>query len=159
MRQKGAYSAVRAVGFQSFHGGNTGSNPVGDANNPKDLRELAIFAEGLKGFDGFIAMPGEFDTLDELFEIATLIQTGKIQRFPVVLMGTQNWSPLLDFLRQTVVEGGALDAADLSEMLVTDSSFEAVSHIERCAIEQFGLHFKIRRAPSRLFLELAFGTK
>jgi predicted Rossmann-fold nucleotide-binding protein len=50
---------------------------------------------------GFIATPGGFGTLDELFEVATLIQTGKIRNFPVVLPGVDYWSPLLDFLRKS----------------------------------------------------------
>src|ERR1700693_432854 len=59
---------------------------------------------------GFVAAPGGFGTLDELFEVATLIQTGKIKDFPVVLLGVEYWSPLLDFLRQSLLANAAISA-------------------------------------------------
>jgi hypothetical protein len=101
---------------------------------------------------GFVAVPGGFGTLDELFEVATLIQTGKIKNFPVVLLGIEYWTPLLSFLRQSVLENAAIAAKDLDEILVTDSPSEAVSHIRKCAIDQFGLRYVPRR-PSKILLE------
>ena len=101
---------------------------------------------------GFVAAPGGFGTLDELFEVATLIQTGKIRDFPVVLMGVAYWSPLIEFLRNSLLGSGAITAEDLDEMLVTDSPQEAVSFIQRKAMERFGLRY-VRHRPRRLFFE------
>jgi uncharacterized protein (TIGR00730 family) len=86
----------------------------------------------------FVALPGGIGTLDELFEALTLIQTGKIQSFPVVLIGTDYWRPLQDLLRHLAVHGG-IDRADLDMLLVTDSVADALRHIERYAVQQFGL--------------------
>jgi uncharacterized protein (TIGR00730 family) len=101
---------------------------------------------------GFVAAPGGFGTLDEFFEVATLIQTGKIKDFPVVLLGVDYWSPLLAFLRQSVLMNAAISARDLEVILVTDSPAEAVAHIQRCATEQFGLRY-VRRRPAKLLFE------
>ncbi|MBZ5633274.1 MAG: TIGR00730 family Rossman fold protein [Acidobacteriia bacterium] len=101
---------------------------------------------------GFVAAPGGFGTLDELFEVATLIQTGKIKNFPVVLLGVEYWSPLLAFLRQTVLANAAISPRDLEAILVTDSPAEAVAHIQRCATENFGLRYVPRR-PARILWE------
>ena len=101
---------------------------------------------------GFVAAPGGFGTLDELFEVATLIQTGKIKNFPVVLLGTEYWSPLLVFLRQSVLANAAISARDLDQILVTDSPSEAVAHIQKCATDQFGLRYVPRR-PAKILLE------
>ena len=101
---------------------------------------------------GFIAAPGGFGTLDELFEVATLIQTGKIQNFPLVLLGAGYWSPLLKFLRESLVTNHTIDPADFDHMLVTDSPSEAVSFIQKSALEHFGLHY-IKRRPQRALLE------
>jgi uncharacterized protein (TIGR00730 family) len=101
---------------------------------------------------GFVAAPGGFGTLDELFEVATLIQTGKIKNFPVVLLGVAYWSPLLVFLRESLLANAAIDARDLDHMLVTDSPSDAVSFIQKCATEQFGLRY-VRKQPRKLLLE------
>ena len=74
----------------------------------------------------FIAMPGGFGTLDEIFETATLIQTHKIKDFPLVLVGKEYWQPLLDFLRGRLVEAKTIDRIDAERILVTDSAEEAV---------------------------------
>lgn len=87
----------------------------------------------------FVAMPGGMGTLDELFEALTLIQTRKIEPFPVVLVGTAYWQPLRAFLDEMVATG-AIDAADLRLMLVTDDLDEMVRHLEQGAIRRFRLH-------------------
>lgn len=95
----------------------------------------------------FIAMPGGYGTLDEFFEIATLIQTGKMKHFPLVLMGTEYWSPLADFIRNRLVASGAIHAEDLSRIVVTDSPAEVVALIREVGLAQFGLSYgpKARR--------------
>ena len=87
---------------------------------------------------GFIAMPGGMGTTDELFEALTLIQTKKIFNFPVVIMGKQYWAALIQQL-QHMVTAGTINADDLKLMLITDDVPEALAHIERYAIESFGL--------------------
>ena len=75
----------------------------------------------VKYSEGFVLFPGGFGTLDELFESLTLIQTGKIQRFPVVLFGSDYWRGMLDWMRQRLVEEAKIDPHDLDLMTVTDS--------------------------------------
>jgi len=101
---------------------------------------------------GFVAAPGGFGTLDEFFEVATLIQTGKIQDFPVVLLGVEYWTPLMRFLRESLLENAAIAAQDLDHILLTDSPSEAVSFIQRCATQRFHLRY-VRRRPRRLLFE------
>lgn len=79
----------------------------------------------------FIAMPGGYGTLDELFEIATLIQTKRAINFPIVLMGTQYWQPLMDFLKQTCLQVGTISSEDLDLFYLTDCPEEAVTHIQK----------------------------
>ena len=102
---------------------------------------------------GFIAAPGGFGTLDELFEVATLIQTGKIQNFPVVLIGVEYWTPLLSFLRESLLANQTIDARDLDAILITDSPEEAVHHMLETATEVFGLKYRGPRKPSRVLFE------
>jgi uncharacterized protein (TIGR00730 family) len=89
----------------------------------------------------FIALPGGVGTIDELFEAFTLIQNGKIQRFPMILMGTAYWQPLTDLLHRMAVDG-AIAPRDLDLLFVTDSVEDAITHLERNAIDRFAL-----RAP------------
>jgi uncharacterized protein (TIGR00730 family) len=86
----------------------------------------------------FVVLPGGFGTMDEIFECATLIQTGKIQGFPLILMGKDYWAPLLDFLCGTMVREKTILPADCQRILVTDSPDEAVDMILGVAGE-FGL--------------------
>jgi predicted Rossmann-fold nucleotide-binding protein len=78
-------------------------------------------------------MPGGFGTMDEIFETATLIQTGKIRQFPLVLMGTEYWAPLREFLGQTMVQEGTILPADFDRICFTDSVDEAMDHILQAA--------------------------
>ncbi|MDO5677451.1 MAG: TIGR00730 family Rossman fold protein [Propionibacteriaceae bacterium] len=80
----------------------------------------------LKYSQGFITMPGGFGTLDELFEALTLIQTGKVTHFPMVLFGTEYWTPLVDWVRGTVLGGGYISEGDLDLVTITDDIDEAV---------------------------------
>jgi len=86
----------------------------------------------------FVVMPGGFGTLDELFEAATLIQTGKISDFPVVLMGVEYWAPLRALL-ESMVRAGTIAPADLEALTFTDSPDEAMHVLETISIAKFGL--------------------
>jgi uncharacterized protein (TIGR00730 family) len=99
----------------------------------------------------FIALPGGVGTIDELFEAFTLIQSGKIQQFPMILMGTAYWRPLTDLLQRMAVDG-AIGPHDLDLLLVTDDVEDAINHLERNAIDRFAL--RVPR-PSRWLGESA----
>jgi len=89
----------------------------------------------------FVALPGGFGTLDEIFETAVLIQTGKIRDFPLVLMGQEFWQPLMDFVEMRLVREGVVDPADPKRFTVTDSVEEAVTVIVDAATRRFGLSY------------------
>jgi uncharacterized protein (TIGR00730 family) len=89
----------------------------------------------------FIALPGGFGTFDEIFEAATLVQTRKIKDFPIVLLGTSFWTPLVDVLRNTLIPEGTIDHNDLGLLETTDSPEEAVRSIRHQALEHFGLSY------------------
>ena len=89
----------------------------------------------------FVALPGGFGTLDEIFETATLIQTGKIQEFPLVLMGTDFWRPLIAFLSNRLVADGTIEQGDVDRLILTDSPAEAVASITEVAMRRFGLSY------------------
>jgi uncharacterized protein (TIGR00730 family) len=89
----------------------------------------------------FIALPGGFGTLDEIFETATLIQTGKIREFPLVLLGKEFWQPLLDFLAQRLIVAHTIDPADRARITVTDSAEDAVRTVTDVGLHQFGLTY------------------
>src|SRR5690625_1381406 len=80
----------------------------------------------VKYAQGFIVLPGGYGTLDELFEALTLVQTGKVKRFPIVLMGTEFWQDLLAWLRKTLVSRGTIAAEDVDLVQLTDARAEAV---------------------------------
>jgi uncharacterized protein (TIGR00730 family) len=100
----------------------------------------------------FVVLPGGLGTLDELTEALTLIQTGKIRQFPVVLMGVAYWQPFTALLTE-MVEAGTVSAGDLDLMMITDSVPDAMAHIERHAIHQFGLTRRQAPSPSRVLGE------
>jgi uncharacterized protein (TIGR00730 family) len=81
----------------------------------------------LKYAQGFIVLPGGFGTLDELFESLTLVQTDTVRDFPIVLVGSTYWTPLLDWLRDTVAKDGKIAPADLDLVVLTDDPAEAVA--------------------------------
>lgn len=83
----------------------------------------------VKYAEGFIIFPGGFGTMDELFESLTLIQTRKVRHFPVVLMGSNYWAGLLDWIQDTMIREGKISQEDLDLILVTDSPEEAVNRI------------------------------
>ncbi len=87
----------------------------------------------------FVAMPGGYGTFDEIFEAATLIQTAKIRDFPIVLIGTEFWTPLMDVLRGTLLREGTINEHDLAMLYLTDSIDDAVARIADTAMRKFGL--------------------
>ena len=86
----------------------------------------------VKYSQAFIIMPGGFGTMDEAFEAATLIQTGKIHDFPVVFVGIEYWQPLFDFLRERMILEKTIDPDDMSRFVLTDSIEEVLAQLERC---------------------------
>ena len=95
----------------------------------------------------FIAMPGGIGTLDEIFETAVLIQTQKIQNFPIVLMGKSYWTPLLDYLRSVQLATGTIDSEDVSRWIVSDSPEEVVADILERTLKPFGLSYGAKPKP------------
>ena len=93
----------------------------------------AIFSRAKVNFvkyaSGFVIFPGGFGTLDELFESLTLVQTHKIQNFPIVLFGSSYWSGLLGWIRETLVSHGTILESDLDLIRLTDDPAEVVSYI------------------------------
>jgi uncharacterized protein (TIGR00730 family) len=79
----------------------------------------------------FVVLPGGFGTLDELFEALTLVQTRKIEGFPVVLMGVDYWRPMFTFFQETLVKNATIDPQDLKLMTLTDSPDEAIAHLKQ----------------------------
>jgi len=86
----------------------------------------------------FVVCPGGFGTLDELFEVLTLIQTGKLQDFPVALVGRDYWQPGIEQLRKFIAEK-TIDPADLDRLIVGDDPRDIVKKITAVARERFGL--------------------
>jgi hypothetical protein len=92
---------------------------------------------------GFVILPGGFGTLDELFEVATLVQTRKVENFPLVLMGRDFWEPMLEFIRRRLIAGGTISPGDIDLISVTDSPDEARDILAR------GLQVSAARAKSK----------
>ena len=92
----------------------------------------------------FVVLPGGFGTLDEIFETLTLVQTGKILEFPVVVMGTDYWSEMINFVSQTMVREGTISPEDAARWVITDSPEEAVSSIVNATSSRFGFELKPR---------------
>jgi uncharacterized protein (TIGR00730 family) len=96
---------------------------------------------------GFLALPGGFGTMDEVFETLTLIQNAKLANFPIVLMGVDYWRPLLALLHGPMLASGTIDEADIDRLMVTDDPVVAASAIRTQAVRQFGLRLAAARAP------------
>jgi uncharacterized protein (TIGR00730 family) len=92
----------------------------------------------VKAAEGFVVFPGGFGTADELFEALTLIQTGKVFHFPVVLFGSDYWEELLDWIRGELLADGMISPEDLDLLFITDDVDEAIQRVQeaydrRCA--------------------------
>jgi uncharacterized protein (TIGR00730 family) len=101
----------------------------------------------VKYSQAFVVLPGGFGTLDEVFETLTLAQTDKILDFPIVLMGTEYWQPLLDFFDQSLVRNGTISPADLKLLMVTDSPEDALDHILNVVTRDFGFVWQPKAQP------------
>ncbi|HVQ90315.1 MAG TPA: TIGR00730 family Rossman fold protein [Mycobacteriales bacterium] len=104
----------------------------------------------VKYAQAFVILPGGFGTLDEMCEALTLVQTGKVTRFPVILFGTGYWSGLLDWLRNTVEPAGKISAPDLDLITLTDDVDTVVKHIQDAAqrdVQQTGPAPQLGSAP------------
>ena len=100
----------------------------------------------------FVIMPGGFGTLDELFEAVTLVQTKKIESFPLVLVGTEYWKPLLNFVQGTLVRAGTVAPEDVHLLTPTDSP-EVVEGIVRNALQEHRQEIAARPRRIRLLGE------
>jgi hypothetical protein len=86
----------------------------------------------VKAAEGFLVFPGGFGTADELFEALTLIQTGKVLHFPVVLFDSDYWGELLDWVRGELLTDGMISPEDLDLLFVTDDLDEAIAQVIAC---------------------------
>ena len=86
----------------------------------------------VKAAEGFVIFPGGFGTLDELFEALTLIQTGKVLHFPVVLFDSGYWRPLVEWIEHRPLAEGMVSPEDVALLLLTDDASEAVEMIVEC---------------------------
>ncbi|MBI2777691.1 MAG: TIGR00730 family Rossman fold protein [Chloroflexi bacterium] len=85
----------------------------------------------VKYADGFVILPGGFGTMDELFESLTLIQTGKVRHFPIILVGSAFFGGLVDWLRGRLLADGMIEAGDLDLIQVTDDPAEVIEIVKR----------------------------
>ena len=94
----------------------------------------------VKAADGFVILPGGFGTLDELFEALVLMQTDKVQDFPAVMLGTDYWSGLLDWVRGRVLADGMISEIDLDLIAITDEPSECVRMLSASYANRSGGH-------------------
>lgn len=106
----------------------------------------------------FIVMPGGFGTLDELFEVVTLVQTGKIKDFPIILVGSDYWTGLLDYIRNTLHGHKAVAEKDLDIIRVTDDLDKAMVWVRDAALRKFGLKYAEPKKPQPIFGEKGLKT-
>ena len=92
----------------------------------------------LKYSIGYVGFPGGYGTLDEIFEAVTMIQTGKITSFPLVLFGTAFWTPMLDWITETLLAEGTIGQADVGLFQLTDDVDEVVRIVKEAEQEKFG---------------------
>ncbi|MCB9703748.1 MAG: TIGR00730 family Rossman fold protein [Myxococcales bacterium] len=100
---------------------------------------------------GFVGAPGGYGTLDEIFEVATLIQTGKLHDFPVVFVGRDYWASLVHFIRGTLLEKEAICAEDIDRIVITDDPDEAAAVIREHGMRRFGLSYAAPKRRRLLF--------
>ncbi|MDF0589551.1 TIGR00730 family Rossman fold protein, partial [Tsukamurella sp. 8F] len=101
----------------------------------------------VKYAQAFVCLPGGFGTLDELFEALTLVQTDKVTRFPIILLGEKYWGGLLDWIRGTLEAEGMISPGDIDLLHVVDSAQEAVDVITRSHAELAHPHHDVAVEP------------
>ena len=101
----------------------------------------------------FVVLPGGFGTLDEIFEAMTLIQTQKIDHFPLVVMGSGYWRPLIDFMKTTMLGTGTISPEDLDRLWLCDDPRQVARRIRETAMNRFGLTYGPQAKPHRLLGE------
>lgn len=92
----------------------------------------------VKYSDAFVVMPGGFGTLDEIFETVVLIQTGKIEKFPIIIMGRKFWEPMNEFINESLIAAGTISPEDMDLIHVTDDPDEAVEIISEAQAKRNG---------------------
>jgi uncharacterized protein (TIGR00730 family) len=107
----------------------------------------------------FVAMPGGFGTLDEVFEIVTLIQTGKMKNFQIVLMGSEYWKPLIEFLKTLRDKHQTIDPLDFDRVIVSDSPNQVANLIKERTMKDFGLSYTPPAKRRWYFFESARSVK
>src|SRR5262245_27331195 len=120
-----------SVGFNITLAHEQASNPYLDVDHTFEhfyARKVCF----VKPSEGFVIFPGGFGTLDELFESLTLIQTGKVLHFPVVLFDSAYWAELVGWMRDELLAGGLIGASDVALLFVTDDPTEAVEVVIDC---------------------------
>jgi hypothetical protein len=140
-------------GARSMHGRSIGCNitlPNEQKPNPYldrmiefryfFIRKLML----IKYSYAFVALPGGIGTLDEIFETAVLIQTGKVRDFPLVLVGVEFWTPLIAMLRERMLSVGTIDRADVDRIVLTDSPTEVANLVRERTTRDFGLTYASR---------------
>ena len=148
---KNGYGVITGGGPGIMEAGNRGANKAGGTsvglnidlpfeqhNNPyidpdKSINFDYFFVRKVvfvKYSQGFVVMPGGFGTLDELFEAITLIQTKKVGSFPVILVGTEFWKGLIEWIKNTLLENGNISPEDLDLIHLVDTSDEVVSILD-----------------------------
>jgi uncharacterized protein (TIGR00730 family) len=103
------------------------------ADDPKLVNFRYFFTRKVtfvKEAHAFILLPGGFGTLDEAFEVITLIQTGKLDRFPIIIMGGGFWDAMRDFVRRTMIDQGTIGAEDLDLARPADTAAEALRLVQ-----------------------------
>jgi len=103
----------------------------------------------IKYSQAFVIFPGGFGTLDEAYEAATLVQTGKIFNFPLIFFGVDYWQPLFDFMRHTLVAEGTIDRDDLDKLILTDDLQVLAAALQSCPSVPY--QRLAARTPSRLW--------
>ena len=106
--------------------------------------------------EAYIFFPGGFGTLDEFTEILTLVQTGKIRKVPIILVGTEHWTPLLNFFKDSILGKGMIEEIDFSLFTLTDDDNKIIEIIKNSPV-QVGIDYKgeydNKDKPSKSILE------